>query len=321
MFPIAGTAIMAIGLWLMSFLGSDSPIWFALIAMAVLGLGLGLVMQVLVLAVQNAVEYRNLGVATSGATLFRSMGGALGVSGAGAIFSAGLAKRLAATLPADTPVAATPTAIEALPDNLRTLYHAAYAGALHPVFLTAAGLAVLAFALTWAMQEIPLRETVGTAPATPDIGDSFAMPRNATSLDELRRIVGHAASETNRTEALRRVLSSLDMNLSPEEAWLLLRVARSDGTVAPHALDGAEAHRVAPVAERLIGRGLLRDDGTGQVCTTPEGSAMFETLVERFRARLSEIVSRWHPDEHVEVRQMLTDFARDLLRAMPHPSS
>jgi|TARA_R100000501_G_C2626436_1_gene120143 hypothetical protein len=107
------------------------------------------------------------------------------------------------------------------------------------------------------------------------------------------------------------------MNLSPEEAWLLLRVARSDGRVEPHALDGTEARRVAPVAERLIARGLLRDDGHGQVCTTPEGSAMFDTLVERFRARLSETVSRWHPDEHEEVRQMLTDFARDLLRSMP----
>lgn len=318
-FPIAGTALMAVGLWLMSFLGSDTPLWFALVAMAVLGLGLGLVMQVLVLAVQNAVEYRNLGVATSGATLFRSIGGALGVAGAGAIFSAGLGTRLAG-LPADVPVATTPVAIEALPDNLRMLYHEAYAGALHPVFLTAAGLAVLAFILSWAMQEIPLRETVGTAPAAPDISDSFAMPRNATSLDELRRIVAHAANEANRTEALQRILSSLDTNLSPEEGWLLLRVARSDGRVAPQALDGAEVPRIEPVAEGLIARGLLRDDGDGRVCTTPEGSALFENLVERFRARLSGIVSRWHPDEHDEVREMLTDFARDLLRSMPRSS-
>jgi EmrB/QacA subfamily drug resistance transporter len=319
-FPIVGTALMAVGLWLMSFLGSESPLWFALVAMAVLGLGLGLVMQVLVLAVQNAVEYRDLGVATSGATLFRSIGGALGVAGAGAIFSAELGSRLARDLPANMQVATTPTAIQALPENLRILYHEAYAGALHPVFLTAAGLAVLAFVLTWAMQEIPLRETVGTAAATPNIIDSFAMPRNATSLDELRRIVAHAASETNRTEALQRILSSLDTNLSPEEGWLLLRVARSEGMVAPRALDGAEASRVDPVAERLIARKLLRDDGTGQVCTTPEGSALFEILVERFRARLSQTVSRWHPDEHDEVRQMLTDFARDLLRSMPSSS-
>jgi|TARA_R100000501_G_C2626436_1_gene120144 EmrB/QacA subfamily drug resistance transporter len=157
-FPIAGTALMAIGLGLMSFLASDTPLWFALVAMAVLGLGLGLVMQVLVLAVQNAVEYRILGVATSGATLFRSIGGALGVAGAGAIFSAGLAMRLATTLPTDAQVATTPVAIEALPDNLRMLYHEAYAGALHPVFIAAAVLAALAFVLTWAMKDSLARD-------------------------------------------------------------------------------------------------------------------------------------------------------------------
>lgn len=317
MFPIAGTALMAAGLGLMSFLGSDSSLWFALVAMAVLGLGLGLVMQVLVLAVQNSVEYRNLGVATSGATLFRSIGGALGVAGAGAIFSAGLGNRLIAALPPDTQVVTSPEAIEALPDNLRILYHEAYAGALQPVFLTAACLAVLAFGLAWAMQDIPLRETVGNEPAVPDMSDSFAMPRNATSLDELRRIVAHAASDTNRTQALQRVLSSLDTDLSPEEVWLLLRVARSDGTISPHALEDANGPRVGQVTDRLVGRRLLRIDGASQVCTTPEGLAMFDTLVERFRARLSQTVSRWHPDEHEEVREMLTNLARDLVRSMP----
>lgn len=319
MFPIAGTASMAVGLWLMSFLGPDTAIWFALGAMAVLGLGHGLVMQVLVLAVQNAVEYRNLGVATSGATLFRFIGGALGVSGAGAIFSAGLTAQLTAALPPDTVVATTPAAINALSDTAKALYHAAYANALHPVFLTAAVLAVLAFALSWAMQEVPLRETVGTAPAAPDIADSFAMPRNATSLDELRRIVANAASEPNRSEALRRILSSLDVNLDPEEAWLLLRIARTDGSVGPHDLEGAEAWQVDPVAQRLRDRGLLRNKAAGAFCTTPEGLALFERMTTRFRSRLSELVARWDPENHVEVRQMLTDFARDLVATIPRP--
>jgi len=321
MFPIAGTALMAAGLWLLSFLAASSPMWFVLGATAVLGLGLGLVMQVLVLAVQNAVEYRNLGVATSGATLFRSIGGALGVSGAGAIFSAGLTERLATLLPAGVPIAETPAAIDALPADLRVLYHAAYSDALHPVFLTAAGLAILAFALTWAMEEVPLRETIDTEPASPDIGDSFAMPRNATSLDELRRIVARAANEANRTEALRRILSTLEVDLSPEEAWLLLRVVWLESAVALEGLSQADAARAASIAERLIARGLLRADGKGELCMTPTGAAMLEALIARFRARLAEMVSRWHPDEHAEVREMLTSFARDLLRAMPHPSA
>ena len=94
-FPILGTAAMAAGLWLLSTLGSESAISTASVFMLVLGLGLGMVMPVLVLAVQNAVDYRDLGVATSGATLFRSVGGSLGVSLFGAIFAAGLTSELA----------------------------------------------------------------------------------------------------------------------------------------------------------------------------------------------------------------------------------
>ncbi|RYH00862.1 DHA2 family efflux MFS transporter permease subunit [Salipiger sp. IMCC34102] len=317
-FPIAGTALMAVGLGLMSMLGPETSLWLALGAMAVLGLGLGLVMQVLVLAVQNAVDYRNLGVATSGATLFRSIGGALGVSGAGAIFSAGLAPRLTAALPEGAPVETTPVAINALPEAIQALYHAAYAAALHPVFVAATSLAVLAFALSWAMEEIPLRETVGSAPAAPDLADSFAMPRNASSLEELRRIVAIAASETNRREALRRILSTLDVELTPEEAWILLRIARADENVALDRLDGAALSEARPVAEDLLTRGLLRRDSARAYCTTPEGRALFERMTERYRTRLAELVARWNPENHAEVRNMLTEFARELVETMPN---
>ncbi len=78
MFPIAGTAVMTVGLALLSTLNAASATWLASVYMLVLGLGLGMVMQVLILAVQNAVDYRDLGVATSGANLFRSIGGSIG---------------------------------------------------------------------------------------------------------------------------------------------------------------------------------------------------------------------------------------------------
>jgi MFS family permease len=99
LFPIAGTAIMTLGLVLLATLGSGSATWIASVYMLVLGLGLGMVMQVLVLAVQNAIDYRELGVATSGTTLFRSTGGSVGVSLFGAIFAASLASGLADRLP------------------------------------------------------------------------------------------------------------------------------------------------------------------------------------------------------------------------------
>ena len=96
-FPIAGTAIMTVAVFLLSRLEVSTPTWVAAACMVLLGLGLGMVMQVLVLAVQNAVDYRLLGVATSGSTLFRQVGGSIGVAAFGAIFANRLGDELAAS--------------------------------------------------------------------------------------------------------------------------------------------------------------------------------------------------------------------------------
>src|SRR3546814_528994 len=98
-FPIVGTAVMTIGLGLLATLDAESSTWAASGYMLVLGLGLGMVMQVLVLAVQNAVDYGDLGVDTSGTTLFRSTGGSVGVSLFGALFAAHLETVLATRIP------------------------------------------------------------------------------------------------------------------------------------------------------------------------------------------------------------------------------
>ena len=99
-FPIAGTAIMVVGLSLLSTMDAHTSRALASLFMFVLGLGLGSVMQVLVLAVQNSVDYADLGVATSGATLFRSIGGSVGTAVLGSIFSNRLSSELSTTLPA-----------------------------------------------------------------------------------------------------------------------------------------------------------------------------------------------------------------------------
>ena len=154
-FPIAGTAVMTTGLGLLATLDARSSTWTASGYMLVLGLGLGMVMQVLVLVVQNAVDYRELGVATSGTTLFRSIGAAVGVSLFGAIFTASLAANLASGLPsgASLPAATDPAAIQALPTPLRTVYLEAFTAALHPVFLSAAAVSSLGFALSWFLKK------------------------------------------------------------------------------------------------------------------------------------------------------------------------
>src|SRR3954453_13072976 len=99
-FPIAGTAIGVLGLLLLARLDRSTSTALAALYMLILGLGLGMVMQVLVLAVQNSVEYEQLGVATSGATLFRSIGGSVGPAVLRAVFTNKLTNVLAATVPA-----------------------------------------------------------------------------------------------------------------------------------------------------------------------------------------------------------------------------
>jgi EmrB/QacA subfamily drug resistance transporter len=164
-YPIAGTAISTLALYLLSTLETETSTGVAAAYMLVLGLGLGLVMQVLVLAAQNAVDYRLLGVATSGSTLFRQVGGSIGVSVFGAIFTNRLGHELAHRLPpgAHAPAHASPAAIQHLPSAIHAVYAAAVAAALHPVFVTAATVMVVGFALSWRLRDVPLRETTQTS--------------------------------------------------------------------------------------------------------------------------------------------------------------
>jgi EmrB/QacA subfamily drug resistance transporter len=159
-FPIVGTALVAIAMLLLSTLRLDTPIHTMYLYMLLLGLGLGMVMQVLVLAVQNAVPFKNVGVATSGATLFRSIGGSVGVATFGAIFTNGLHSRLAAAIApgAELPQSLGPLAIRSLPAPLHDAYLSAFSGSMHVVFLVASCVVLLAFSLSWFMKDVPLRK-------------------------------------------------------------------------------------------------------------------------------------------------------------------
>ena len=178
-FPIIGTALATVGLYLLSRLGVSTPTREAALYLLILGLGLGLTMQVLVLAAQNAVDYRLLGVATSGASLARQIGGCIGVSVFGAIFTNRLGHELAQRLPpgVHAPTHGSPAVVQHLPPVIHEAYIAAYAAALHPVFLTAAAVMLGAFGLSWLLRDVPLRETAGSA----GIGESFAGARPVSS--------------------------------------------------------------------------------------------------------------------------------------------
>jgi hypothetical protein len=118
-----------------------------------------MVMQVLVLAVQNAVDFRNMGVATSGSILFRSIGGSIGIALFGAIFTNELGLNLHLPSGAKRPATVSPAAVQHLPAAVRRAYAHAVAMSLHPVFVVAASIAGFAFLMTWLLRDVPLRST------------------------------------------------------------------------------------------------------------------------------------------------------------------
>jgi EmrB/QacA subfamily drug resistance transporter len=160
-FPVAGTALMAAGLALFVGLHVDTPLWQAFIYMAVMGMGLGMAMQPLVLAVQSKLEMRDMGAGTSTATFSRSLGGALGVAVLGALLN----NRLAAELPSSGGGSISinePSKILALPEQVRHAIQEGFTAALHPVFLTAALVTVIAVVLSLLL---PNHELAGARPA------------------------------------------------------------------------------------------------------------------------------------------------------------
>jgi EmrB/QacA subfamily drug resistance transporter len=161
-FPVAGTAVTTVGLFLLSRLEVDTAPWVASLYMLVVGVGIGLVMQVLVLAVQNDAPQRNIGVATSTATFFRSMGGSLGVAIFGAIFASRLSDELS-RIPGASGLSGganiQPAQVHALPAGVRHDFLLAFVHALQPVFLVGAGFTAVAFVLALLLREVPLRKT------------------------------------------------------------------------------------------------------------------------------------------------------------------
>ncbi len=162
-FPIIGTALAAVGLLLFSRLEADTPYWQIAVAMLVLGTGLGNVMQVLVLAVQNTVPQREIGAATSASTFFRSIGGSFGTAVFGAVWAARLAAELTAALPGGATSGEAPTssldAIQALPPEAQAAVLDAFARAIDTTFLVAVPIMLVGFVLALFLPEVPLRRT------------------------------------------------------------------------------------------------------------------------------------------------------------------
>jgi EmrB/QacA subfamily drug resistance transporter len=168
-FPVIGSAMATLAFFLLSTMGVGTVLLTASVYMFILGVGVGLIMPVLVLAVQNSVEHSDMGVATSSNNFFRSLGGAFGTALLGAVFTGQLATRLAGLLPnaGSNQLTSSPAAIAALPEAVRSQVIEAFASAITTVFLVALPFTVLALVLALMTPELPLRETAHVGAGEP----------------------------------------------------------------------------------------------------------------------------------------------------------
>ncbi|MBQ0924530.1 MDR family MFS transporter [Saccharopolyspora endophytica] len=182
-FPILGTLITAGGMLAMTTLSADTPVWLLCVFLFVFGAGLGLIMQVVVLVVQNSVDPALIGTATSTNNYFREVGGALGVAVFGTIFSTRLAENLteifagagaSAQQAEQSAVSLSPNMLQQLPEPVRDAIVAAYADALAPVFWYLVPFMVIAFLLSLLLKQIPLSEVAGLVARGEAIGGEEA---------------------------------------------------------------------------------------------------------------------------------------------------
>ncbi|MFE9834520.1 DHA2 family efflux MFS transporter permease subunit [Streptomyces sp. NPDC005551] len=298
-FPVAGTGITTVGLLLLHQLDENSGTAEMSAFFFVFGLGLGLVMQVLVLIVQNAVPYEDLGVATSGATFFRSIGASFGVAIFGTVFASRLGDKLTAALSGQQlppglgvdSLKADPKGIAELPATLRTPVLHAYASAITDVFLYAAPVALVGFVLAWFLREDRLRGSVTAPDATQTLASN---PVERSSYDEVCRALSVLGTREGRREIYERITERAGVDLLPAAGWLLLRI-RKHGREEPAVL--AE-HSAVPLdvviaaARQIEEHGLARREGV-ELVLTDEGRAAAGKLARAREESLAELLGDW----------------------------
>ncbi|MGV9420972.1 MFS transporter [Streptomyces sp. NPDC003674] len=249
LYPVLGGALSAVGMWLLSRLEVDTPRLYYSVWMAVLGAGIGLVMPVLVLAVQNSVRPADLGTATSANNYFRQIGGSVGAAVFGTLFANRLADALRRELPPRAgaglpdPESLTPQLVHALPPALRDAYIRAYADAMPRIFLYLVPVLVLGLLIAFFLKEKPL------------------VSRNAAETEP--------ASLTTPIPQARHQAPAGGAGRSPHAAGVPVcgTVQHPDGTVVPRA-----ALTLIDVAGQQIGRGASGDDGRYALATPGAGS-------------------------------------------------
>lgn len=342
-YPVVGTALMTLGLYLMSLIGVGTGAWTMAGYTAVFGFGLGLVMQVLVVAVQNAVPYEELGTATSGSTFFRMIGGSFGTAVFGAVYANLVVSNVLAALHVSGPPAGlnlnadNPATIHQLPGPIRDAVVSGIAHTIQTMFLIGVPIGLVAFALSWTLPEIELRRSIRTSEPAEQLG--LHEPR--TSLGEVRRILERAAGRENRREVYETLAARAGLELEPRGVWMLYRLADRPGCTLEQVGDRlkVDSGMLRSSVEPLLAAGLLRpeapengaepgpegggngvddgprawtDAGHGLVLT-PQGHEAIDRLTAARRASMTELLEGWDPEAHPEVLDLIRQLAHALM--------
>ncbi|MGY0020130.1 MDR family MFS transporter [Streptomyces sp. YJ-C3] len=276
-FPIVGSLVMALGLYLLSLMGSSSSAWLESLYMFVLGVGIGLCMQVLTIAVQNTVEYADLGTATSGVTFFRTLGSSFGTAVFGTIYANTLKPNLTEGVEAAArtgtgldpaalaKAAQSPEGLHALPAVARAPIVEAYADSLHTVFLWTVPVAAIGFLVALFLKQVQLRDSARMGSS--DMGEGFAQPTTGDPAHLLERAVGNIVKKSD-LETARRILGSSDTRLDIAGAWAVMQVEFFTRMVGHASLGMIAARRklppevLVPVFQRMVDEGYLSRTGS-----------------------------------------------------------
>jgi len=274
-FPIAGSLVMGLGLYLMSLMGPGTGVWLESLYMFVLGTGIGLCMQVLTIAVQNTVDYADLGTATSGVTFFRTLGSSFGTAVFGTIYSNALKPNLTDGITAAAKTGTVPPAVIAKaatsPEGLHRLPPAAaspiidaYADTIQTVFLWTVPVAAVGFVVSLFLKQVELRDSARKG--STDMGEGFASPHGANSQRLLEAAVGKIIGGTDLDTA-RRIMAESDTRLDIAGAWAVMQVELYTRLVGHAGLGLIAARRhlppevLLPVFDRMVQEGYLTRDG------------------------------------------------------------
>ena len=295
-FPVAGTGLMALAFLLMSRMEPSTSALLQSVYLFILGAGIGLSMQVLVLIVQNTSNFEDLGVATSGVTFFRTIGSSFGAAIFGSLFVNFLNGRLGPALAAGgaSPAAvSSPAALHRQPHNVAAPIVAAYADSLTQVFFWAAPVAVIGFVLALFLREVPLRDIHSSAV---DLGDGFGMPTTDSSEVLLENAVARALRGDTGMR-LRSIAMRPDCRLDVAGLWGVLRINRYRQMYGEARLtDMGEYLRIPfevlePTFSRLVAAGYAQGDGD-EIWLTPAGAQQVEYVHSLLLAWLVDKLAR-----------------------------